>query len=221
MTPNKLPPLPDLSNRWRFRASERMRIAAEVGDSDDEAWNNGVGAGMDECADELDEALRQSQSLPAVAVAGLVKEMRDPVHVRIFGTTRCIEEWADRLEALQADAREKGEACVDADIVAIACSTFLENVADHQKGMEVDVYAMGKALDKALSAMGATQPAQASEKDGCVSVPRDALLTEARRLRYRATETYGLGPAMTDAGAQMVHTAEALEGFASSGKEKK
>jgi len=49
---------------------------------------------------------------------------------------------------------------------------------------------------------------------GFVVVPREALNTEAKRLRYRASETWGLGQAFTDAGAQMIATAGELERLA-------
>lgn len=55
--------------------------------------------------------------------------------------------------------------------------------------------------------------------EGMVLVSKDALLTEARRLRYRADETWGLGKGMTDAGDQMRATADALESIAAQRKD--
>lgn len=198
MTPNKLPPLPE--------TNEYIEVSLEPAYTAEDMHAYAA------------EALRQSQSLPAGAVAGLVGKWRavaekqrgmakrdnergDPeCAARMAGMAERSEYVADELEqALQADAREKGES-----VVGRCCYGGYRT----------------KAACASCAAWTATQPAQASEKDECASVPRDALLTEARRLRYRATETYGLGPAMTDAGAQMIHTAEALEGFASSGQEK-
>lgn len=238
MTPNKLPPLPEPNEAWlpthtmAYYTADQMHAYAA-------------------------EALRQSQSLPAGAVAEgdwytseqgshIVDFDQDPANqlsilLKRDGTVSAVatkngndtcggyglDEVSDviRSYALQADAREKGEiADLESDI---------DTLVDHNMALQSAIRdaikihsSFGTTADMAdwlrdeLEAL-ATQPAQASEKDGCVSVPRDALLTEARRLRYRATETYGLGPAMTDAGAQMIHTAEALEGFASSGQEKK
>lgn len=65
--------------------------------------------------------------------------------------------------------------------------------------------AYNRILARALS-----PPASAGE--GFVCVPRVALQTEARRLRYRADEC-GL-PGRTDAGIQMVATAKQLEAWA-------
>lgn len=76
-------------------------------------------------------------------------------------------------------------------------------------------YSEEERLEAMRSAIEAALALSHAAHADYVVVPREALRVEARRLRYRATETCGLGPKTTDAGAQMVHTAEALEQFAS------
>lgn len=58
------------------------------------------------------------------------------------------------------------------------------------------------------------EPVPANHESGFVRVSRESLRIEARRLRYRAKETYGFAANGTDAGAQMLHTASTLDVFA-------
>lgn len=116
------------------------------------------------------EALRQSQSLPAGAVAGLAGKWRDYANEASTDPCECVSDeviamvrdCASELEkSLQADAREKGEAVehLMAAIRSVALSGDY-GISDEAIGVLTD------AMDDVDSgAVGATQPAQASEKD--------------------------------------------------------
>lgn len=288
MTPNKLPPLPEYD--WD-KAHEALESMDDYARMDTGVAPHGPYAVLRDLLTKAKgwredaEALRQSQSLPAGAVAEVLAYLQTFLaQCQREHTARCDqEELSALIAALQADAREKGEAVfrlypeelarmthgpslraeeedrlrsiygdvaiplylhsgdyTEAMLLLEKQRELVENLRGQLDDAKADatdgcteancercntaIHSRGDMRHAGIGTYPATQPAQASEAaipEGFCLVPKEALLTEARRLRYRATETYGLGPAMTDAGAQMIHTAEALEGFASSGQEKK
>jgi len=86
MTPNKLPPLPELAKKWR---DDRPV------DPHSDPYLLGYMRAKREAGDDLNEALRQSQSLPAGAVAYLAEAPND---VRVFHAND-----SESLDAYTAD----------------------------------------------------------------------------------------------------------------------
>ncbi|MDQ8050719.1 hypothetical protein [Luteibacter sp.] len=193
MTPNKLPPLPDSLEQLIDECRENAQIAG-FATSEQRGW--------DHMADKL-EALRQSQSLPAGAVAGLVGKWREKAN-EPAGTEKtdydfALEDCATDLEqALQADAREKGEAVACPECAApvmyecVACSrnNYPADCRDYPAEFKNRLHAAVDAIKvpkmsplkqelfkagtvatiNAINAALATQPAQASENvEGAVA----------------------------------------------------
>lgn len=176
MTPNKLPPLPDYDWDAAHQALESMDDYARMDTGVNPYGPYSVlrdlltkAKGWHEAA----EALRQSQSLPAGAVAGLVGKWRaDGSRWNIGQGGKHLRTCADELEqALRADAREKGEAVawgvrsVHAEKGDLwMCDFGLATISRDNAERFAEWANEHRAEDGPFIVVGfATQPAQASE----------------------------------------------------------
>jgi hypothetical protein len=198
MTHNKLPPLPEpglglfVGNNRIGYTEDQMRSYGDL------SFESGYATATMQFPAE---ALRQSQSLPAGAVASVISDIRahcnppNPESDDEVSASYALS-WADRLEqAIQAGAREKGEAVVTEAMVEAGRKGF----GEEHGGFRVCPVKMRAALVAAL----ATQPAQASEKDNAREVPEvlgyiGAQTADSLRAGYAVTTTITRHVAMLD-----------------------